>query len=102
MKNIQELLETAAGHLLYSCMDATSGFHHIPMAQEDKEKTAFSIPGPAGGQYQFKVMPFGLNNAPATFQQFMDDTFRPHLGKHTVVYIDDICVYSNSEEEHLA
>jgi hypothetical protein len=71
------------------------------MAQDSKEKTAFSIPTPKGGQYQFKVMPFGLKGAPATFQQFVDDVFREHLGRYATIYIDDLACFSNTREEHL-
>jgi hypothetical protein len=75
MKDIYELLELIAGHKYISTLDLTSGYHQIPMADQCREMTAFSIPGPEGGQYQFKVMPFGLKGAPATFQQFVNDIF---------------------------
>src|SRR6184192_144836 len=81
-------------------MDLVHGFHHVPMADEDKEKTTFNVPGPAGGQYHFLVMPFGLKGAPATFQQFVDDIFREYLGKFAVIYIDDLAVFSNTREDH--
>ena len=68
MKNPQEMLDAAAGHKFLSSMDFTSGFHQVPMAPKSKELTSFSVPGPKGGQYQFRVMPFGLKGAPATFQ----------------------------------
>ena len=101
MKDQYELMEKAAGHKFISTMDLTSGYHQIPMADKCKEMTAFSIPGPAGGQYQFKVMPFGLKGAPATFQQFVDDVFREHLGEFAVIYIDDLAIYSDTEDQHL-
>ena len=101
MKDAEELMNMAAGHDFISTMDLTSGYHQVPMADDSKEITAFSAPGPAGGQYQFKVMPFGLKNAPATFQQFVDDVFRPYLGDFMVIYIDDVAIFSNSREEHL-
>jgi hypothetical protein len=101
MKDPQEMIETAAGHAFISIIDFVSGYHQVPMAEKCREMTAFSIPGPQGGQYQFKVMPFGLKGAPATFQQFMDDVFRPFLGKFAVVYIDDLAIFSNDQEEHI-
>src|SRR3954464_6257037 len=101
MKDVQEMLDCAAGHEFITIIDLLSGFHQIPMADHCKEMTAFSAPGPQGGQYHFKVMPFGLKNAPATFQQFVDDVFRPFIGLFMVVYIDDLAIYSNSKEEHL-
>jgi hypothetical protein len=101
MKDQYELMEKIAGHSIISTMDLTSGYHQIPMADKCKEITAFSIPGPAGGQYQFKVMPFGLKGAPATFQQFVDDVFREHLGEFAVIYIDDLAIFSENEDQHL-
>src|SRR3954469_8164054 len=101
MKDIQQLLEKIAGHEYISGFDFTQGYNQIPMAEDSKEYTAFAIPGPKGGQYHFNVMPFGLKGAPATFQQFMDDVFRPFLGEFAVVYIDDLATYSDTREEHL-
>ena len=101
MKDSYELLEQIAGHKFITSMDFLSGYHQIPMAEHSKELTAFGVPGPEGGQYQFNVMPFGLKGAPATFQKFVDDVFRPFLGKFAVVYIDDLAIYSNTREEHL-
>jgi hypothetical protein len=102
MKDVQEMIDQAAGHQFITLIDLVNGFHQIPMADRCKELTAFSAPGPQGGQYHFKVMPFGLKNAPATFQQLMDDVFRPYLGLFMVVYIDDLAIYSDTREDHLA
>ena len=101
MKNSYEMLEKAAGHKKITTLDATSGYHHVRMAPNSKPLTAFSVPGAKGGQYQFTVMPFGLKGAPATFQQFMDDVFREYLGDFVVIYIDDIAIFSDSDEEHI-
>ena len=67
MKNPQEILDAAAGHKFLSSMDFTSGFHQVPIAPKSKELISFSVPGPKGGQYQFRVMPFGLKGALETF-----------------------------------
>src|SRR3954470_7392663 len=79
-------------------MDLTSGYHHVQIAPEDKEKTAFTVPGIKGNLYQWKVMPFGLKGAPATFQRLMNNMLKPILGKFTVVYIDDIGIYSQTKK----
>jgi hypothetical protein len=101
MQNQRELLERMATGKIYTTMDLTSGYHQVRLAKEDREKTAFAVPGVQGGLYQWKVMPFGLKGAPATFQRLMNIIFQPVLGKFAVVYIDDIGIYSQTKEEHL-
>ena len=101
MKFQDELLEAMARGNIFSVLDLTSGYHHIWLAEDDKEKTAFAVPGLEGGFYQFKVMPFGLKGAPATFQCIMDTIFQSILGKFAVVYIDDLGIFSQTEEEQL-
>lgn len=75
-----------------------SGFHQIKMKEGDRHKTAFITPL---GLYQFKVMPFGLCNAPATFQRCMNTIFADLWYKGVCVYVDDIVLYTKTREEHL-
>ena len=67
------------------------------MRDEDIPKTAFKT---RYGHYEYTVMSFGLTNAPAVFMDYMNRIFRPYLDKFVIVFIDDILVYSKTEEEH--
>ena len=81
-----------------SFLDAFQGYHQIPMALGDQEKTAFVIPI---GNYHYKVMPFGLKNAGSTYQRMMTRMFKSLLGKNIEIYIDDMVVKSKMVSEHL-
>ena len=87
-----------AGAKCFSSIDLASGYHQIRIADEDIPKTAFSTPF---GHYQFKVLAFGLTNAPATFQAAMNSMFSAQLGKYVCVYLDDILIFSKTREEHI-
>jgi hypothetical protein len=82
----------------FSSLDLTSGYYQICITEEDVPKTAFRTPF---GLYQFKVLTFGLTNAPATFQSAMNDMLRPYVGKFVVVYLDDILIFSKTTKVHL-
>ena len=82
---------------MLSFLDAFSGYHQIPMAPGDEEKTAFITPH---GLYCYKVMPFGLKNAGATYQRLMTKIFKPLIGGIMEVYIDDVVVKSKVRSEH--
>ena len=86
------------GAIIYSRLDLHSGFNQIRIHPRDVAKTAFRT---RFGHYQFKVMPFGLCNAPATFQRLMNDLFAAYRNEFVVVYIDDILIFSKSLEDHL-
>ena len=81
-----------------SFLDAFQGYHQIPLAIDDQEKTAFVTPI---GNYHYKVMPFGLKNVRSTYQRMMTKMFEPQLGKSIEVYIDDMVVKSKVVSEHM-
>jgi hypothetical protein len=95
---INQLMDQLNGATCFTSLDLQSGYHQIRISPEDEPKTAFRTPF---GHYQFKVLSFGLTNAPATFQAAMNDVFRKYLGSFVLVYIDDILVFSKTPEEHL-
>ena len=98
MPRIDEILDKLAGATIFSTLDATSGFHQIALDPKDRHKTAFAW---KGGLYEYTRMPFGLCNAPATFQRAMDKIFRKERDSHIIPYFDDIIIFSKSYDEHL-
>ncbi|KAJ9523626.1 hypothetical protein QJQ45_007296 [Haematococcus lacustris] len=98
LPRIDDLFDRLSGCSVFSSLDLQAGYHQIRITPEDVPKTAFRTPE---GQFQFKVLSFGLTNAPATFQRVMNDAFAPVLGKCALVYLDDILVMSKSLPEHL-
>ena len=80
-------------------MDAFQGYHQIPLATDDQEKTAFVT---HVGNYHYKVMPFDLKNVGSTYQRMMTKMFESRLGKNVEVYINDMVVKSKLVSEHLA
>lgn len=97
LPNISDILDQLGSAKYFSVLDLALGFHQIPMAPKDAPKTAFSTPY---GHYQFRRMPFGLKNAPATFQRLMDNVLSGLQGNELFVYMDDIVLYAKSLREH--
>ena len=98
MPQINQLVDATVGHPWMSFLDAFQGYHQIPLALSDQEKTTFVTPT---GNYHYKVMPFDLKNAGATYKRIMTKMFEPQLGKNIKIYIDNIVVKSKLESEHI-
>ena len=92
-----ELFDKLVHAKYFSKIDLRTGFYQIPIAEQDRHKTAFIT---SQGLFEYNVLPMGLCNSPAIFMQLMNDTFREYLGKSVLVFLDDIIVFSNTLEEH--
>ncbi|UYV72292.1 K02A2.6-like [Cordylochernes scorpioides] len=93
-----DVLDSLTGAKLFSSMDLRTGYWQIEIDEEDREKTAFITPD---GLYEFRVMPFGLCNAPATFERMMDKLLAGLKWTICLCYLDDIIVYATSFKEHI-
>ncbi|KAK0592896.1 hypothetical protein LWI29_027400 [Acer saccharum] len=92
LPRIDQLVDATAGHELLSFMDAYSGYNQIRMNKADEEKTSFTTDQ---GLYCYKVMPFGLKNAGATYQRLVNRMFARQIGRNMEVYVDDMLTKSN-------
>jgi hypothetical protein len=97
LPRIDDLFDQLKGTRIFSKIDLRSGYHQVRIKDEDINKTAFRT---RYGHYEFTVVPFGLSNAPIVFMCLMNDVFRDYLDKFVTVFLDDILVYSKSEEKH--
>uniref|UniRef100_A0A8C6VTB1 Gypsy retrotransposon integrase-like protein 1 n=1 Tax=Nothobranchius furzeri TaxID=105023 RepID=A0A8C6VTB1_NOTFU len=97
MPRIDELVERVGQAEYISTLDLSKGYWQVALVPEARELTAFRTPF---GLYQFCVMPFGLQGAPATFQRLMDDVLR-EVSDYAAAYLDDVVIYSRSWEEHI-
>src|SRR5437660_9388185 len=95
MDTLRKQVSKAKG---FSKLDLHDRYYLIRIKEGDELKTAFRT---RYGHFEYKVMPFGLCNAPATFQTMIYDVLRGFLDQGVVVYLDDILVYSKTEEEHV-
>lgn len=96
--NIDSILDKLGKAQYFTTLDLAKGFHQILVNKDDRKKTAFSTPF---GHYEYVRMPFGLKNAPATFQRLINSILREHINKICVVYLDDILIFSTSLQEHV-
>src|SRR5947207_8347889 len=94
---MSELMDRVGRAKWFTKLDLKNGYNLVRVASGHEWKTAFKIRYRA---FKFIVMPWGLTNAPAAFQQFINHVLQDFINKGVVVYIDDILIYSNTEEEH--
>ena len=99
MPRMPEIMESMVGAKIFSCMDLKSGFWQVKMAEESRQYTAFTVG--SLGVCEFLRMPFSLCNAPATFQRLMQNCLGELNLTYALVYLDDVVVFSDTEEEHL-
>ncbi|CAL8995976.1 unnamed protein product [Prunus brigantina] len=98
LPRIDQLVDATAGHALLDFMDAYSGYNQIFMHPEDQAHTSFITDR---GLYCYKVMPFGLKNAGATYQRLVNSIFAPLIGNTMEVYVDDMLVKSRTTDQHI-
>lgn len=94
---IDEMLDRLAGAKVYSKLDVRDAYHRIPIREGDEWKSAFRT---RYGHFEYRVMPFGMTNAPATFQNYIHTALKGLVDITCIVYLDDILVFSRSKGEH--
>ena len=99
LPRMQETMESMVGARFFSSMDLKSGFWQVQMSEKSRQYTTFTVG--SLGMYEFLWMPYGLCNAPATFQRLMQKCLGELNLTYALVYLDDVIVYSKMEEDHL-
>jgi len=97
LPRIDDLFDQLSGARVFSQLDLATGFHQLRIAEDSIPLTSFRT---RYGSYEWLVMPFGLTNAPAYFVDLMNRVFKDFLDRFVLIFIDDILVYSKTEEEH--
>ena len=95
---IRDIFDQLQGATIFSTLDMKSGFHQLPLHPDDQEKTAFVC---HRGLFHWTRLPMGLANASQMFQRAMEVVLKGLIGTICMLYIDDIVVYSDSEEQHV-
>ena len=98
LSQINDIFDQLKGATVFLKIDLDTAYHQVLVKPEDQHKTAFVT---QFGHYEFRVMTFGLTNAPATFQGLMSRVLSKLIGKCVMVYLDDILIYSKNKEEHV-
>ena len=98
LPRINDLLDRLGKAKHFTTLDLASSYHQIAVKEQDTPKTAFWM---QRGQFKFLVMPFGVENAPATFQRMMNSPFKEELDAFVLVYLDDILIFSQTLEDHI-
>nr|KAG5692917.1 hypothetical protein BaRGS_031421 [Batillaria attramentaria]KAG5699313.1 hypothetical protein BaRGS_004250 [Batillaria attramentaria] len=98
LPRVEDILDCLAGSQYFTVLDMKSGYYQIEIEEAHKERTAFTV-GPLGF-FEYNRLPFGLCNAPATYQRLMEDIFQDMNMKICLIFLDDLIIFSRTFEEH--